>query len=103
MTVKEYGSEGEQELLLVVERLCTQDKRRIVSLVELLSRAPANLRAASQRELQRVLSRECMTHGECIESIDSVLAGIEFALGSREALHSGQEFPQPAMGRVASG
>jgi hypothetical protein len=91
-----------RELLLVVERLSTQDKRRIVQLVELLRRAPAEVRKTSQLKLRRLLARESMTHAECQESINSVLAGIEQELVLRDIGLSDDEFPGPELGRAVS-
>ena len=84
MTIKDTVTTTEAELMLVVERLATQDKRRIVQLVELLCRAPVDVRKANQNTLRQLLARESMTHADCQQGIESVLAGIERALVARD-------------------
>jgi hypothetical protein len=102
MSVDEIRSEREQELLLVVERLSTQDRRRIAHLVELLSRAPADVRAASQRNLRRLLSGDHITESDGIEQIDKVLAGIESELSGRDERTRGDVFPRAFRTRAAT-
>jgi hypothetical protein len=88
--------------MLVVERLSTQDKRRIVELVELLRRAPSDVRKTNQLKLRRLLARESMTHAECQESINCVLAGIERELVLRDIGLSDDEYPGRELGRAGS-
>lgn len=102
MSVEGIRSEGEQELLLVVERLSTQDRRRIAHLVELLSRAPDDLRAASQSKLRRLLSGDQMAGADGIEHIDRVLAGIESELSGREVRSARSLFPRVLRSRAAT-
>jgi hypothetical protein len=84
MSFEGIGFRENEELLLVVDRLSTQDKGRIVRLVELLNRAPHDLRRSSQRKLRRLLAGESMSHDECLESIDGMLSGIERELVVRD-------------------
>lgn len=102
MSIKGSVAAAECELMLVVERLATHDKRRIVRLVELLRRAPADARTANQRKLRQLLARESLTHGECQAVIDSVLADIERELVVRDSASAGQELLRPRAGRAAS-
>ena len=97
-----FHAEALHELMLIVERLSTQDRGRIVNLVEMLSRAPRNLRAASQQRLRGLLTGERMTHKECVEVLDTVLAGIERELSGREST-APQEWPGSLAHRAAAG
>ena len=103
MTVEKLRSVGEQELLLVVERLSTQDRHRIVHLVELLSRAPDEVRAASQRKLRQLLAADDISVAGSLEQIDGILAGIESDLRGREARTRSVRFPRTLRGRLATG
>jgi hypothetical protein len=100
MSIEGIRSQGEQELLLVVERLSTQDRRRIAHLVELLSRAPDDVRVASQRKLRRLLAGGHMAGADGIEQIDKVLAGIECELRGVRAPRD--EFPRLFRSRAAT-
>jgi hypothetical protein len=102
MTIEGTVATTEHELMLVVERLATQDKRRIVQLVELLSRAPADVRTTNQRALRQLLARESLTHAECQQGIESVLAAIGRELVGRDSGSAGQESLRPAAGRAVS-
>lgn len=103
MAIEGTVAASEAELMLVVERLATQDKHRIVQLVELLCRAPAELRKANQHKLRQLLASESMTHAECQQGIESVLAGIERALVVRDEALPGRKLLRPGPGRAAAG
>jgi len=103
MTVESMRSEDEQELLLVVERLSTQDRHRIVRLVELLSRAPDDVRAESQRKLRRLLAADSVSVSGGLEQIDGILAGIESELRGREAQRKRPVFLRALRSRIATG
>ncbi len=102
MTIEGIVATAEHELMLVVERLATQDKRRIVQLVELLCRAPAEVRTAHQRKLRQLLARESLTHAQCQEGIEGILAGIERELVVSDKGSSEPEFLRARLGRAAS-
>lgn len=102
MSVEGIRSEGAQELLLVVERLSTQDRRRIAHLVEMLTRAPDDVRVASQRKLRRLLSGDQIAAENVVEHIDRVLAGIESELAGDQARTPRDAFPRLFRSRAAT-
>jgi hypothetical protein len=77
-----YSSES-FDLMLVVERLSTQDQRRIVRLIDLLRIAPDWLRERTQRTLKRLIAHEPQTQAECLASIDGIIALAERELQVR--------------------
>lgn len=85
-----YSSES-LDLMLVVERLSTQDQRRIVRLIDLLRIAPDWLRKRTQRTLKRLIAQEPQTHAECLASIDGIIALAERELQVRLRLAANAE------------
>ena len=70
-------SEQTADLLLIVERLSTQDQRRLARLVSLLASASDELRDQAQRRLRELIARVPETHAECLDEIDEIIAGVE--------------------------
>ena len=70
-------SEVTADLLVTVERLSTQDQRRIVRLIHLLAEAPDALREHAQRTLRELIAREPETRADCLGEIDLIIARVE--------------------------
>ena len=92
-------SEKTADLLLIVERLSTQDQRRLARLVSLLASAPDELRDQAQRRLRELIAHVPETHSECLDEIDEIIAGVEHRLELELLLVSSAELSQ----RVANG
>ncbi len=73
-------SEQTADLLLIVERLSTQDQRRLARLVSLLANASSELRDHTQRRLRELIARVPETHAECLDEIDEIIARVEHRL-----------------------
>jgi hypothetical protein len=84
------------DLLLVVERLATQDQHRIVRLIDLLSEAPDDLREQTQGMLRALIAREPETHSECLSGMDAIIAHAEHKLEHATVITPKPEFPQLA-------
>ena len=92
-------SEKTADLLLIVERLSTQDQRRLARLVSLLASAPDELRDQAQRRLRELIAHVPETHSECLDEIDEIIAGVEHRLELELLLASSAERSQ----RIAEG
>ena len=93
-------SEQTTDLLLIVERLSTQDQRRLVRLVSLLASASSELRDQTQRRLRELIARVPETHAECLDEIDEIIARVEHRLELELLLASKpQASPHVADGR----
>ena len=92
-------SEKTADLLLIVERLSTQDQRRLARLVSLLASAPDELRDQAQRRLRELIAHVPETHSECLDEIDEIIAGVEHRLEVELLLASSSERSQ----RIANG
>jgi len=92
-------SEETVDLLLIVERLSTQDQRRLVRLVSLLAGASDELREQTQRLLRELIARVPETHAECLHEIDEIIARVEHRL-ELELLVTAS--PEPSQ-RIADG
>lgn len=88
-------SEKTADLLLIVERLSTQDQRRLARLVSLLASASDELRDQAQRRLRELIAHVPETHSECLDEIDEIIAGVEQRLELELALTSNPERSQP--------
>jgi hypothetical protein len=75
-----FVSEETADLLVIVERLSTQDQRRIVRLIHLLAQAPDALRQQAQRMLRDLIAREPETRADCLGEIDRIIARVEYTL-----------------------
>jgi len=73
-------SDEAADLLLAVERLSTQDQRRIVRLIGLLAQASDELREQTQDILRRLIAREPETQAECLRRVDEIIARVELQL-----------------------
>jgi len=91
-----HFSDEATELMLVVERLATQDQSRIVRLIDLLSEAPDDLREQTQRMLRALMAREPETHAECLNGMDAIIAHAEHKLEHATVIARNPEFPQLA-------
>ncbi len=87
-------SEKTVDLLLIVERLSTQDQRRLARLVSLLASASDDLRDRAQRRVRRLIASVPETHAECLDEIDEIIARIEHLLEVELLLTSGSERSQ---------
>ncbi|NNC65175.1 MAG: hypothetical protein HKN84_10350 [Gammaproteobacteria bacterium] len=87
-------SDKTADLLLIVERLSTQDQRRLARLVSLLAGASDELRDQAQQRLRELISRVPETHAECLDEIDEIIGGVEHRLGLELLLTSGPETSQ---------
>lgn len=92
-------SEKTADLLLIVERLSTQDQRRLARLVSLLASAPDELRDQAQRRLRSLIAHVPETHSECLNEIDEIIAGVEHRLEIELLLTSSTERSE----RIATG
>ena len=70
-------------LMVVVERLSTQDQSRIVRLIDLLRLAPDFLREQTQEKLKDLIAQEPQTHAECLAFIDSIITQAERELEAK--------------------
>ena len=70
-------SDEAADLFLAVERLSTQDQRRIVSLIGLLAQASDELREHAQGMLRQLIAREPETRDDCLSHIDEIIARVE--------------------------
>ena len=92
-------SEKTADLLLIVERLSTQDQRRLARLVSLLASAPDELRDQAHRRLRELIAHVPETHSECLDEIDEIIAGVEHRLELEVLLPSSAERSR----RIANG
>ena len=100
---REPYSRESLDLMLVAERLSTQDQRRIVRLIDLLRIAPDWLRERTQRTLRRLIAQEPQTQAECLASIDGIIALAERELQVRLRLAAGAERPEASDLHVSYG
>ena len=84
-------SEKTADLLLIVERLSTQDQRRLARLVSLLAGASDELRDQAQQRLRELIAHVPETHAECLDEIDEIIAGVEHRLELELVVTSGRD------------
>ena len=70
-------SDYSADLVLVVDRLSTQDQARIIRLITLLGIAPAWLRDRTQRMLRDLIARQPQMQTDCLAHIDAIITRAE--------------------------
>jgi hypothetical protein len=81
------------DLMLVVDRLSTQDQARIIRLITLLGIAPSWLRDRTQRMLRDLIAREPLMQTDCLARIDAIITRAERELEQNLSLEIPSDFP----------
>jgi len=95
-----FVSEETADLLVIVERLSTQDQHRIVRLIHLLAQSPDAVREQAQRMLRELIASEPETRADCLAEIDRVIARVERTLELDALVDTGAEGPRAAAHRA---